>query len=107
MTTEQTNQFIQYIDESLANDTGEQVIISKLCADIYQNYNDMPKSTYMDMLISIANNNSNNTLARLYATLMKHYEFLKLTMISNNTQDRNIILSMMQSIHNKIDLISN
>ena len=35
MTTEQTNQFIQYIDESLAKDSEEQVIISKLCADIY------------------------------------------------------------------------
>ena len=105
MTTEQTNQFIQNIRNSLDKDTTENVVISKLCGDIFENYVEMPTQPYLAMLSSIASEESNNTYTRLMAVLMTHYEVLKMAMVNKNDNIKSNILNKMQSILYKIDAI--
>ena len=105
MTTEQTNQFIRNISTSLDKDTNENVIISKLCGDIFENYVEMPPEPYLAMLSSIAADESNNTYTRLMAVLMTHYEVLKMAMVNKNDNMKSNILNKMQSILYKIDAI--
>lgn len=105
MTTEQTNQFIKNISTSLDKDTTENVVISKLCSDIFENYVEMPTKPYLAMLASIASEESNNTYTRLMAVLMTHYEVLKMAMVNKNDNIKSNILNKMQSILYKIDAI--
>ena len=105
MTTEQTNQFIQNISTSLDKDTTENVAISKLCGDIFENYVEMPPKPYLAMLSSIAAVESNNTYTRLMAVLMTHYEVLKMAMVTKNDKIKSTMVNKMQSVLHKIDAI--
>ena len=105
MSEDQTNQFILNIGTSLDKDTSENVIISKLCGDIYENYAEMNPKLYIEMLSNISKDESNNTYTRLMAVLMTHYELLKQAMITKNDTLKSAVLDKMQSVLCKIDII--